>query len=395
MTDHDDRLGQRFDQFADDVRSPVDVEASLADLHRRRRRPSRRPILGAAAAVVLLALIGGVVWWHRDDGAHVIADGPDEPLTYDLTQLCDHRSIVFVYMEPGASDEQVAGVAEQLAAFTQLSYEYVDADTTYAEFVELFADQPDLVDVIDPDDLPTSFRVVLSPWLSAEQFAESFDSIVLTPVGGAPEPVQDVVVAVLPADRPEAGTDDVRAELPPCEFEGTFSTEGYSVTIDGEPVDEDRILNAWLAALSAGWYAADEGVHDRAALASLVLGELLAEHGRESGEPVTEPEIDDALLDAESVSTVDRPWERFDPAAMIDDPEVRAEIRIGLERSRGMRLVLDEGPSDPADPTGEPVRAWLAEQVERRDVEVRTPSGGVADDILVALAVRQQVAEGP
>ena len=67
---------------------------------------------------------------------------------------------MFVYMNPGATAEQIDSVNKNLESNPQVeSVKFLDKEKTYAEFKRLFADQPDFVESINPEELPQSFRV--------------------------------------------------------------------------------------------------------------------------------------------------------------------------------------------------------------------------------------------
>lgn len=67
---------------------------------------------------------------------------------------------MFVYMNPSATDEQIESVRNGLNDNPQVeSVDFLDEEATFAEFQRLFADQPDFVSAIRPEELPQSFRV--------------------------------------------------------------------------------------------------------------------------------------------------------------------------------------------------------------------------------------------
>ena len=84
-----------------------------------------------------------------------------------------------VYMQTSASDEQIDAIGRELDNSPQVeSTDYYDADESYDLFVELFEDSdPDLIDVVGPEDLPTSYRVTPSNSDAGvvEQLADTFD----------------------------------------------------------------------------------------------------------------------------------------------------------------------------------------------------------------------------
>ncbi len=67
---------------------------------------------------------------------------------------------MFIYMNPTASGEQIESVQTSLEGNPQVDeVNFLDQDATFDEFQRLFADQPDFVSAIRPEELPQSFRV--------------------------------------------------------------------------------------------------------------------------------------------------------------------------------------------------------------------------------------------
>jgi cell division transport system permease protein len=67
---------------------------------------------------------------------------------------------LFIYMNPGATPEQIDAVGAGLDDSPQVrSVVFYDQEKTFEEFQQLFREQPDLVRTVKPEDLPTSFRV--------------------------------------------------------------------------------------------------------------------------------------------------------------------------------------------------------------------------------------------
>jgi cell division transport system permease protein len=65
-----------------------------------------------------------------------------------------------VYMQPEVTEEQKASIEGDLDANPDVkSFDYVNQDETYEEFVRLFGDSPQLVETVTPEILPPSFRV--------------------------------------------------------------------------------------------------------------------------------------------------------------------------------------------------------------------------------------------
>ncbi len=66
-----------------------------------------------------------------------------------------------VWMNPDADQESIRQTADFLDQFpTVKSYTYVNKEQTFEEFQAFYADQPEVLDLVEADQLPTSFRVV-------------------------------------------------------------------------------------------------------------------------------------------------------------------------------------------------------------------------------------------
>jgi len=66
-----------------------------------------------------------------------------------------------VWVQPDATAEQDAAIRDAVTSNPQIrSHVYVNKEEAYEEFKELFAETPELIDVIDPEAMPPSYRVV-------------------------------------------------------------------------------------------------------------------------------------------------------------------------------------------------------------------------------------------
>lgn len=65
-----------------------------------------------------------------------------------------------VWMDPDASPEQDANIRASLDNPGIADWTYIDQDATFEEFKQLFADTPEMIDVVTADKLPPSYRVV-------------------------------------------------------------------------------------------------------------------------------------------------------------------------------------------------------------------------------------------
>ncbi|MEQ8841952.1 MAG: permease-like cell division protein FtsX [Acidimicrobiales bacterium] len=64
-----------------------------------------------------------------------------------------------IWMDPDAAESDHAQIRVDLDQPAIRSYEYVDQQATYEEFREIFADVPEMLEVVDADQLPSSYRV--------------------------------------------------------------------------------------------------------------------------------------------------------------------------------------------------------------------------------------------
>jgi cell division transport system permease protein len=66
-----------------------------------------------------------------------------------------------VWMNPEATPEQNANILDAITTSPEIrDYEYVDQNAAYEEFKEIFSDTPELIEVVTPEAMPPSYRVV-------------------------------------------------------------------------------------------------------------------------------------------------------------------------------------------------------------------------------------------
>ncbi|HEX5615654.1 MAG TPA: permease-like cell division protein FtsX [Acidimicrobiia bacterium] len=126
----------------------------------------RRNLLMTAAGImtvaVSLCLFGGVLLLSRmvDHGTARWKDGVE----------------LEIFMDVDATGSQVTAISEELAAERDLveSFRYLSKNDAYEEFRRIFQDQPDLVENVDPESLPESFRVVPAEAELTETIANRF-----------------------------------------------------------------------------------------------------------------------------------------------------------------------------------------------------------------------------
>lgn len=82
-----------------------------------------------------------------------------------------------IFMNPGVSSNEQQAVKAQLATDPRVgSYYWMNQTSSYAEMRKLFANQPDLVQSVQPSDLPPSFRVRLRQASMAQAVGDQFKS---------------------------------------------------------------------------------------------------------------------------------------------------------------------------------------------------------------------------
>lgn len=173
MTDDRDAAGELFDELSGAVEPTVDVDAALGDLRDRTDHPSRhgRRTVGvfAATAAVVAIVIGAMALWPSDESERIDAAGIDDEQPATTVPPCA-LGAAFVYLLPGAEQETVDAVRSSLVDIgPDDPIEFMDQARTFEEFRQLFDDQPQFVESISPEELPTSFRISLrEPWTEAQ-----------------------------------------------------------------------------------------------------------------------------------------------------------------------------------------------------------------------------------
>ncbi len=113
-------------------------------------------VAALVAALVLAVMAGGVatVVLTRSDGS-----GWCDALA---ARAFDGQQVI-VFMDPGADEAAVSRVSSRLRADpTVTTARYYDDEAALAEARWLFADQPDVLDALPTDGLPTSFRALVA-----------------------------------------------------------------------------------------------------------------------------------------------------------------------------------------------------------------------------------------
>lgn len=133
------------------------------------RRRIEFPVL-AAAAVLLIGLVGVVGYSsiNSSDDDFVVEAAIDEAFTASWAQALHQpppegptfSSEVVVWLEVNATEADVETFRQWLNANSAVEgFRYIDRAETYAAFTDYFADEPEIIELIAPQQLPTSFLV--------------------------------------------------------------------------------------------------------------------------------------------------------------------------------------------------------------------------------------------
>jgi hypothetical protein len=140
---------------------PGDVDERVRARLRRRQRRSRTVL--TLCLVGTVAILGAGLWQLGPSDGSSIAEQPATDSTSIPWSICeDGGSLLVVFLEIEATTSEIDAVAHQLTISSAVeTLDFVDQDGAYEEFREAFADSPEIVASISPEDLPASFRVVL------------------------------------------------------------------------------------------------------------------------------------------------------------------------------------------------------------------------------------------
>lgn len=160
---------------------PAPRIATLVEEGGRRRRRKMGVTVTAAAAVLAVAGVGVSTVWSPGQPVEPapildqpgVAYEPFEGQSIDVTLFfcVDVRC-------PEMTAEQQADLYVRLVADPMVDTVYFESEQgAYERFAEQFADQPELVESVDPDLLPASFRVKLTDAGDAAAIVERFRGV--------------------------------------------------------------------------------------------------------------------------------------------------------------------------------------------------------------------------
>lgn len=82
-----------------------------------------------------------------------------------MKAACDQPPQGFlVWMSPGVGDAEVAAVSKALGSSALVEgFRYVGIEESYDEFLSFYGDESEVIELVDPDQLPTSFKIDFVP----------------------------------------------------------------------------------------------------------------------------------------------------------------------------------------------------------------------------------------
>lgn len=190
-TPFEDRLGSLLEARADRIEVVDDLDGLLARPGPVGSTPAvGRWWLAMAAAVLAIVGLGAALV----AGAAPTTDGQDEaeigPAQGEPSQVQpgDDPDMI-VWLDPAITPEELGVVALAIETSSDLSAAaYLDTEATWAEFRDHFADQPEILELVEPEQLPTSFRIITSKPEAVAAVVGALPGVdeVEAPVTGAP-----------------------------------------------------------------------------------------------------------------------------------------------------------------------------------------------------------------
>lgn len=264
-----------IDRFDEEIRAALRAETegvtaddALLDRIRAATASERSPwrqrgrwVL-AAAVVALVAGLAAVLMGDDGQTVDLVDDsttsttGPADPAVQEpIAHVCregEHVDLA-VYMQPSASEEDLAAMALRLGADVRVTAtRYVDQAETYARFRELYADEPGLLETVTPEVLPTAYLVTLADprdrpairdeYSGAAGVYELLDAVCEEAPPVAPEAERPTLVALVREDGWLVTVDLQTGEVRELYFYGDpndTSVEGGPYSIDAVDLSPD------------------------------------------------------------------------------------------------------------------------------------------------------------
>lgn len=149
------------------VESPTALRVDTAQTRTPRPRAGRFPILLAAAATIAVVAGLAVIGSYRGESPTPPATQPTDPEQAEVAPLpgWEGNLAMKIYMNPNATDTQLELVDQTLANASDLiaAWTYLDADASLQEAERILADEPGTFELLNPDNVITTFNLVANP----------------------------------------------------------------------------------------------------------------------------------------------------------------------------------------------------------------------------------------
>jgi FtsX-like permease family protein len=159
----------RLEAALEELAASISPRSSVGDVLRPLAAPigagprSRRRLIVAAALVIIVGAVAFVMFRANPGGVETVPPvGVQDEAGFPFTEpstgqgaLASFAGDLAIWMDPTAADADRSTIEAELATIELVaSWQYYDRDEVYAEFVELFADTPEMLAVVTADVLP-------------------------------------------------------------------------------------------------------------------------------------------------------------------------------------------------------------------------------------------------
>jgi len=182
------------------LRANLEPETTLKSRAASRRATRHRWLAASAAAVVLLVLFWaffaggpGVTEpiavgeeFPVDEAPHDFDAGSSDELAGALALAIGNPNPkpgveLIIWFSPTADSQSIEDVSDWLRQHPQVDrYSYVNQEAAYQEFREYYANQPEVIELVKPEQLPTSFQVATTEPELLAPLAEAFPGVAST-----------------------------------------------------------------------------------------------------------------------------------------------------------------------------------------------------------------------
>jgi len=183
-------------QFEDRITALLQTRAEALDVHpgldavmqsSQQPRPGRsegsRRWLAVAAVLAVIGTVGVVRAVRTEETTAAGEPTADEVMAEDEGAPPDADQIqpgdsLLIWLEVGITPTQTAAIAAALQSMPEIAeIRYSGPEETWREFLEYFADQPEVIELVEQDQLPTSFEITSSDPMAVAAAIESLPGV--------------------------------------------------------------------------------------------------------------------------------------------------------------------------------------------------------------------------